>query len=164
MTKKIALFPGSFDPFTKGHLNIIERSSRMFDEVIIGIFTNTTKQSLFTPAEKKELAEEATQHLSNVRVLIQEAGLTVEIAKNLGATSLIRGIRNATDYEYEKNIAFMNQQMDEEIESVFLLADARYASVSSSIIKEIAKFHGEIGHFVPACVELRIKEKYADKL
>ena len=162
MTKKIGLFPGSFDPFTSGHLNIIERSSRLFDEVIIGIFTNTTKQSLFTPAEKKTLAEEATKHLQNVRVLNQDAGLTVDIARSLGATSLIRGIRNATDYEYEKNIAFMNQQMDEEIESVFLLADARYASVSSSIIKEIAKFEGDITPFVPDCVALKIKAKYAD--
>lgn len=132
----------------------------MFDEVLIGIFTNTSKQSLFTPVEKKELVLAATKELSNVRVLIQEVGLTVDIAKDLGANYLIRGIRNSMDYEYEKSIASMNYQLAPTIESVFLLSADEYSSVSSSMIKEIAKFKGDVSRFVPACVNEAIQTKY----
>lgn len=160
MTKKIALFPGSFDPFTSGHLNTVERSAALFDEVIIGIFTNTTKKGLFTTAEKIALAEEAVNELPNVKVISQLDGLTVDIAESLGAKFLIRGIRNITDYEYEKNIAFMNTKLNDRVETVFLLADEKYSNVSSSIIKEIAKFHGDVSPFVPACVNQAIITKY----
>ena len=122
--RKIALFPGSFDPMTNGHLNLIERSAKLFDEVIIGVFINTSKQTLFTPEEKKYLIEEATKEMPNVRVIMQETQLTVESAKSLGANFLIRGIRNVKDYEYEKDIAKMNQHLAPEIETVFLLAEA----------------------------------------
>ena len=121
--RKIALFPGSFDPMTNGHLNLIERSAKLFDEVIIGVFINTSKQTLFTPEEKKYLIEEATKEMPNVRVIMQETQLTVESAKSLGANFLIRGIRNVKDYEYEKDIAKMNQHLAPEIETVFLLAE-----------------------------------------
>lgn len=120
--RKIALFPGSFDPMTNGHLNLIERSAKLFDEVIIGVFINTSKQTLFTPEEKKYLIEEATKEMPNVRVIMQETQLTVESAKSLGANFLIRGIRNVKDYEYEKDIAKMNQHLAPEIETVFLLS------------------------------------------
>ena len=116
--RKIALFPGSFDPMTNGHLNLIERSAKLFDEVIIGVFINTSKQTLFTPEEKKYLIEEATKEMPNVRVIMQETQLTVESAKSLGANFLIRGIRNVKDYEYEKDIAKMNQHLAPEIETV----------------------------------------------
>lgn len=129
--RKIALFPGSFDPMTNGHLNLIERSAKLFDEVIIGVFINTSKQTLFTPEEKKYLIEEATKEMPNVRVIMQETQLTVESAKSLGANFLIRGIRNVKDYEYEKDIAKMNQHLAPEIETVFLLAEEPYAHVSS---------------------------------
>ncbi|EAC5385833.1 pantetheine-phosphate adenylyltransferase, partial [Listeria monocytogenes] len=109
--RKIALFPGSFDPMTNGHLNLIERSAKLFDEVIIGVFINTSKQTLFTPEEKKYLIKEATKEMPNVRVIMQETQLTVESAKSLGANFLIRGIRNVKDYEYEKDIAKMNQHL-----------------------------------------------------
>ena len=125
--RKIALFPGSFDPMTNGHLNLIERSAKLFDEVIIGVFINTSKQTLFTPEEKKYLIEEATKEMPNVRVIMQETQLTVESAKSLGANFLIRGIRNVKDYEYEKDIAKMNQHLAPEIETVFLLAEEPYA-------------------------------------
>ena len=160
MSKKIALFPGSFDPLTSGHVNIIERAATLFDEVIVGIFTNTSKQSLFTPEEKHALAETATAHVPNVTIMTQELGLTVEIARKLGANFLIRGIRNGQDFEYEKNIAFMNQQLDAGIETVILLADGAYTNISSSMIKEIARFEGDIRAFVPACVDQAVKEKY----
>lgn len=158
--KKIALFPGSFDPFTSGHLNTVERGAQLFDEVIVGIFTNTTKKGLFTIEEKVALAETATEGLANVRIMAQSEGLTVDIADKLGAKFLIRGIRNITDYEYEKNIAFMNTKLNEKVETVFLLADEKYSNVSSSIIKEIAKFHGDVSSFVPPCVNRAIMEKY----
>ncbi|MEG0254929.1 MAG: pantetheine-phosphate adenylyltransferase [Vagococcus sp.] len=158
--KRIALFPGSFDPFTNGHLNTVERASRLFDEVIIGIFTNTTKKPLFLPDEKKELTEIAVTHLGNVKVLTQTEDLTVNIAKKLEAKFLIRGVRNSQDYEYEKNIAFMNKQMDSEIETVFLLADELYSNISSSMIKEIAKFQGDVSSFVPENVNKALKQKY----
>lgn len=158
--KRIALFPGSFDPFTNGHLNTVERASRLFDEVIIGIFTNTTKKPLFLPDEKKELTEIAVNHLENVKVLTQTEDLTINIAKKLEAKFLIRGVRNSQDYEYEKNIAFMNKQMDSEIETVFLLADELYSNISSSMIKEIAKFQGDVSSFVPENVNKALKQKY----
>ncbi|MBD9865962.1 pantetheine-phosphate adenylyltransferase, partial [Enterococcus faecalis] len=138
--RKIALFPGSFDPMTNGHLNLIERSAKLFDEVIIGVFINTSKQTLFTPEEKKYLIEEATKEMPNVRVIMQETQLTVESAKSLGANFLIRGIRNVKDYEYEKDIAKMNQHLAPEIETVFLLAEEPYAHVSSSLLKEVLRF------------------------
>lgn len=157
--KRIALFPGSFDPFTNGHLNTVERASLLFDEVIVGVFTNTTKKPLFSAEEKKALTIEATKHLDNVRVVSQSEGLTITIAKELGANFLIRGVRNSQDYEYEKNIASMNRQMDSNIDTVFLLSDETYSNVSSSMIKEIARFKGDVSPFVPVCVYEALKEK-----
>ncbi len=158
--RRIALFPGSFDPFTNGHLNTVERSSKLFDEVVIGIFTNTTKKPLFSPVEKKRLTEISVEHLKNVSVITQSDGLTIDIAKNIGAKFLVRGVRNSQDYEYEKNIAFMNKQMDSEIETIFLLADESYSNISSSMIKEIAKFSGNVSSFVPREVNMALKKKY----
>ena len=158
--KRIALFPGSFDPFTNGHLNTVERASKLFDEVIVGIFTNTTKKPLFSATEKKELAEGAVSHLENVTVVSQSEGLTVTIAKELGANFLIRGVRNSQDYEYEKNIASMNKKMDADIDTVFLLSDEEFSNISSSMIKEIAKFGGDVSSFVPKGVNKALKEKY----
>ena len=158
-TKKIALFPGSFDPFTNGHLNTVERASVLFDEIIIGIFTNTTKKGFFTIEEKKYLTEQSVKHLSNVTVLTQEEDLTINIAKNLGANFLIRGVRNSQDYEYEKNIASMNKKMAPEIETIFLLSEEEYSNVSSSMIKEIARFKGDVSSLVPKEVNELLKEK-----
>lgn len=161
--KKIALFPGSFDPFTNGHLNTVERAAELFDEVIVAVVTNTSKVGMFTIDEKLELIAKSTEKLPNVKVIAQEEGLTVKVAANLGAKFLIRGIRNMTDYEYEKNIASMNSKLDSTIETVFLLADEKYANVSSSIIKEIAKFDGDIEAFVPTHVKTALKAKFLNK-
>ena len=157
---KIALFPGSFDPFTNGHLNTVERAAELFDEVIIAVVTNTTKVGLFTSDEKIELINLSISHLDNVEVIAQSEGLTVDIAEELGAKFLVRGIRNMTDYEYEKNIASMNKQLKPNVETVFLMADDRLSNVSSSIIKEIAKFKGDITAFVPSEVEKAIAKKF----
>jgi pantetheine-phosphate adenylyltransferase len=157
--KKIGLFPGSFDPFTKGHLNTVERASKLFDEVIIGIFINTSKKSFFSAQEKKALVEQSTTHLTNVRVITQETKLTVELAKELQADFLIRGIRNSNDYEYEKDIQQLNNDLDNEIDTVFFLSDNQYAHTSSSMIKEIFHFGGNIAPYVPSVVLEAMFEK-----
>ncbi|MGQ4818214.1 pantetheine-phosphate adenylyltransferase, partial [Enterococcus faecium] len=152
----------SFDPMTNGHLNLIERSAKLFDEVIIGVFINTTKQTLFTPEEKKYLIKEATKEMPNVRVIMQETQLTVESAKSLGANFLIRGIRNVKDYEYEKDIAKMNQHLAPEIETVFLLAEEPYAHVSSSLLKEVLRFGGDVSDYHPPKIYHALKQKKND--
>ncbi|AIM25132.1 pantetheine-phosphate adenylyltransferase [Melissococcus plutonius] len=156
---KIALFPGSFDPLTKGHLDIIQRSAKLFDEVIIGIFVNTNKTPLFTLSERVEMINKTIAFLPNTRVVTQKEQLTITSAKQLGANFLIRGIRNVKDYEYERDIATMNQQLASEIETVFLLADQNFTQVSSSILKEIIHFNGDVSNYLPTEVNNRLNEK-----
>ncbi|MBO0447869.1 pantetheine-phosphate adenylyltransferase [Enterococcus ureilyticus] len=156
---RIALFPGSFDPLTNGHLNMIERSTKMFDKVIVGVFVNTNKTALFTLDEKLILIKEAVAHLKNVEVIVQESKLTVESATELGAAFLIRGIRNVKDYEYEKDIAIMNRHLAPKLETVFLLADEPYAHVSSSLIKEVLKFGGDVSQYLPKSVNQALNQK-----
>ncbi|MFC0276013.1 pantetheine-phosphate adenylyltransferase [Enterococcus devriesei] len=157
--KRIALFPGSFDPLTMGHLDTIERGAKLFDELIIGVFVNTSKKSYFTPEEKLAVVKESVQHLHNVRVLAQESELTVNAAEKLGAKFLLRGIRSVKDYEYEKEIALMNQHLDSSLESVFLLADPKYSHISSSILKEVWTFNGDIKEYLPEAVYRVLEEK-----
>lgn len=157
--QKIALFPGSFDPLTNGHLDTIERSSKLFDKVIIGVFTNTNKKSLFTVDEKLFIAKKATTIFSNVEVVAQEAKLTVDSAMDLGASFLIRGVRSVKDYEYERDIAQMNHHLNKEIETVIFLADEKYAHVSSSLIKEIVQFNGDVSSYLPPVVIEMINQK-----
>lgn len=156
---RIALFPGSFDPLTNGHLNMIERGTKMFDKVIVGVFVNTNKTALFTLDEKLTLIKQAVAHLENVEVIAQESKLTVESAAELGANFLIRGIRNVKDYEYEKDIAMMNHHLAPELETVFLLADEAYAHVSSSLLKEVLKFGGDVSAYLPLVVDQALNQK-----
>ncbi|MEI5988780.1 phosphopantetheine adenylyltransferase [Enterococcus termitis] len=156
---KIALFPGSFDPLTNGHLDLIERSTKIFDKVIIGVFVNTNKTALFTLEEKLFLIKEAVADLENVEVIAQETQLTVESAAQLGANFLIRGIRNVKDYEYEKDIAMMNHHLAPELETVFLLADEAYAHVSSSLLKEVLKFGGDVSAYLPKSINQALNQK-----
>ncbi len=157
-----AIYAGSFDPFTMGHLNILNRAAKMFDEVIIAIGTNTSKKSLFMPEEKLEMIQEVIDDssLDNVRVILHTQGLTVDLAKSENATVMLRGLRSLTDMEYEMNIASMNKTQQPDIESVFLMADEQYRFVSSSLIKEIAMFDGNISDMVPENIVKRMKEKY----
>lgn len=160
MTK--AIYAGSFDPFTMGHLNILERASNMFEEIIVAIGTNTSKQALFTPEEKLEMITEVIEEsaLENVRVILHTDGLTVDLARREEATVMLRGIRSVTDMEYEMNIASMNKTQAPDIESVFLMADEQYRFVSSSLIKEIAQFDGDVSRMVPKTISEKMKEKY----
>lgn len=163
MTK--AIYAGSFDPFTLGHLDIVNRASLMFDEVIVALGTNTSKTSLFTADEKFEMIEEvlASNSNDNVKVIQFTDGLIVDLAKKLNAKVMLRGLRSVTDMEYEMNIASMNKTQAPEIESVFLMADEKYRFVSSSLIKEIAQFDGDVSGMVPEIVSQRMKEKYYTK-
>ncbi len=154
-----AMIPGSFDPITKGHLDVIERCSQLFDEVIVVIMENAHKKALFDEHERKEMIEHDISHLSNVRVEIG-SGLTIEMAKKLGVCAMIRGIRATSDYEYEVQIATANMMLEKKIETMFLLSKPEYSFVSSSTVKEIAMFHGELSHFVSDNVAAKLKEKY----
>ena len=160
MTK--AIYAGSFDPFTMGHLNILNRAAKMFDEVIVAIGTNTSKKSLFTPDEKLEMITAVVKESSydNVRVVLHVDGLIVDFAKSEGATVMVRGIRSLTDMEYEMSIASMNKTQQPEIESVFLMADEKYSFVSSSLIKEVAIFDGDVSGMVPESIGKKMQEKY----
>lgn len=162
MTK--AIYAGSFDPFTMGHLNILNRSAKMFEEVIVAIGTNTSKRALFTPEEKLEMINEVIEESSydNVRVMLHVDGLIVDLAKAEGADVMVRGIRSLSDMEYEMNIASMNKTQQPDIESVFLMADEKYRFVSSSMIKEVAIFDGDVSTMVPDSIAERMKEKYRE--
>lgn len=162
MTK--AIYAGSFDPFTMGHLNILNRSAKMFEEVIVAIGTNTSKRALFTPEEKLEMISEVIEKSScdNVRVILHVDGLIVDLAKAEGADVMVRGIRSLSDMEYEMNIASMNKTQQPDIESVFLMADEQYRFVSSSMIKEVAIFDGDVSTMVPDSIAERMKEKYRE--
>ncbi|EOH90172.1 pantetheine-phosphate adenylyltransferase [Enterococcus pallens] len=157
--KRIALFPGSFDPLTMGHLDTIERGAQLFDELIVGVFVNTSKKSLFSGEERLALVKESVAHIENVRVITQARKLTVEVAEDLGAKFLLRGIRSIKDYEYEKEIALMNKHLDSQLESVFLLASPKYSHVSSSILKEIIIFDGDVKDYLPKPVYEALEKK-----
>ncbi|AMV61900.1 Phosphopantetheine adenylyltransferase [Pediococcus damnosus] len=156
---RIAVFPGSFDPLTNGHLDIIKRGSYLFDELVVAVGVNTTKTALFSTEEKVHLIEEAVSPLKNVRVVTTQ-GLTVDLFKKLGATTLIRGLRDEADYRYERQIAEMNHQLDSQVETIFLMARPQDTYVASSIIKEIAKMGGDISQFVPKNVSEPLKAKF----
>ncbi|MDE1549593.1 pantetheine-phosphate adenylyltransferase [Jeotgalibaca caeni] len=159
--KKIALFPGSFDPLTNGHMDTIRRGTHVFDEVVVAISTNTSKKSLFTGEERISLAKQVLGDNPKVKVVPHNGGLTVEMAKELGATALLRGVRNVKDFEYEESIAMMNRLQAAELETVLLLASPEYRFISSSLIKEVAMFGGDISQLVPKVIEDAMKEKYA---
>ena len=146
--KKIALFPGSFDPFTKGHEDIVRRSVVLFDEVIIGIGKNTTKSRYFTLDVMIAKIESAFKNESKVKVLSYE-GLTAEFAKKCNARFLIRGLRNTTDFEYENSIGQANKYLWEELETVFLITSPHLAYISSTIIRDMHKYGGKIDDFLP---------------
>ncbi|MEM7163388.1 MAG: pantetheine-phosphate adenylyltransferase [Bacteroidota bacterium] len=146
MTK--ALFPGSFDPFTKGHDSIVKRGLKFFDEIVIGIGINSTKKYYFTTEERIEMISELYKDFSGVSV-IGFQGLTVDFCREINAHFLLRGLRNGADFEYEKNIAFTNEMLALDIQTVFLLTEQKYAAISSTILREILNNKGDISEFVP---------------
>lgn len=152
MTQKgLALYPGSFDPFTHGHLDILERACRLFDHVEVTIARNSQKKGYFDTDERKQLIETCTDHLENVSVRIFE-GLLVDHALRQGAVALVRGLRQVSDFDYEFRMAFANRRLAPEVETVFLMTSEEHALISASIVREIHRYGGDISSFVPAPV------------
>lgn len=158
---KVALFPGSFDPLTLGHLDLIKRGSALFDQLAVAVMTNTSKQPLFSVDERVAQVKEAVAGLSNVSVITSQ-GLTVDLMNQIGADYLLRGLRNSRDFEYEKDIAAMNQFLDDQVDTVFLLADPKYQHLSSSLLKEVAMTGGDISAYLPANINADLQKKLDD--
>ncbi|MFW6104294.1 MAG: pantetheine-phosphate adenylyltransferase [Candidatus Bipolaricaulota bacterium] len=156
-----ALYPGSFDPITYGHLDIIERAGKIFEDLIIGIVENPRKETLFTPKERKEITKRAleAEEISVSRV-ITFSGLLVNCAEKYERESIVRGLRANSDFEYEFQMALTNRDLAPEIESVFLMTSGEYSFLSSSIVKEVKELGGDVGTFVPEVVEERLAKKF----
>jgi pantetheine-phosphate adenylyltransferase len=149
MVKKIALFPGSFDPFTRGHEDIVLRGLKLFDEIIIGIGYNSKKSSRYFDIDfMKERISSAFIQYPNIKV-VTFSELTAEFARKNGANYLLRGLRNTTDFEYENSIAQVNRHLNVELESVFLITSPQFASINSTIIREVHKYNGDVSEFLP---------------
>lgn len=151
MSKRVALFPGSFDPITLGHLDIIERALPLFDEIKIAVGTNTAKNYMFSLEQRVQWIEQTFAGKSKISVITYE-GLTVDFAQNQGVNFMLRGLRNPADFEFEKAIAQANREMVPNLETVFLLTSARFAYISSSIVREVYIHKGNYTRFVPAAV------------
>jgi pantetheine-phosphate adenylyltransferase len=158
---RIAVYTGSFDPLTWGHLNVIERGSQLVDRLVVGIGTNPQKNPLFTPEERVEMVREAVDPLGNVEVAAFE-GLAVHFVRSRGARLILRGVRSLSDMEAEFTMSLANRKLDPEIETVFLMAGDEYSYISSSLIKQVALLgsSSEVGEFVPPNVAKRLKSKY----
>ena len=154
----IAIYPGSFDPITNGHLDLIRRGARLFDRLIVAVLSNEAKQPLFSADERMEMLREATSGLQNVSV-DSFHGLLVEYATSQRATVLLRGIRAVSDYEYELQMALMNRRLQPEIETVCLMSGDAFSFISSRLVKEVISLGGNISGLVPASVEQRLKER-----
>ncbi|NMB07783.1 MAG: pantetheine-phosphate adenylyltransferase [Tissierellia bacterium] len=154
----VVIYPGSFDPVTYGHLDIIDRCSKKFDKIVVSVLNNKSKKNLFTIEERVKLLEKVLEKYDNVEV-DTFSGLLVDYAKEKNCTTMIRGLRAVSDFEYEMQMALVNKKLEEEIETFFMVARGKYAYLSSSIVKEVAMFGGNISCFVPEIVEIALKEK-----
>lgn len=158
---KIGIYPGSFDPVTLGHLDVIERSAKIVDKLIIGVLINSAKRPLFTAEERAKLIREAVRekNINNVEVETFD-GLTVDFARQRGAEVIVRGLRAITDFEYELQIAQINHKLAPDIDTMFLTTSVKYSYLSSSIVKEIASYGGDIYSLVPDCIVDSVYNKY----
>jgi pantetheine-phosphate adenylyltransferase len=146
-----ALYPGSFDPVTFGHLDVLKRASQLFEEVLVAVAHNESKSALFSTEERVALLQESTRFLSNVRVTRFE-GLLVNFARQQGARAILRGLRAISDFEYEFQMALMNRSLEPKLETLFLMPSEEYTYVSSRLVKEVSKLGGDVSRFVPECV------------
>lgn len=162
MNKTKVLYPGSFDPITNGHMDIIERSAKIFEEVNVAVVKNIQKKSTFTLEQRVEMIEKACKHLSNVKIH-QFEGLTVDFAKQIGCSTIIRGLRAISDFESEMQMSLANKKLNDELETLFLVADGKYAFLSSSIVREIASYGADISELVPENIVEDIKRRFNDK-
>ena len=153
---KSAIYPGTFDPLTLGHLDLIERSSKMFNEIIIAIGDNPEKTPLFSIAQRIDMIEKATEHLCNIKIVTFHS-LLVELSNELNTNIIIRGIRSATDFDYELQMGYANVALKKELETIYLMPKLEYSFISSSVVRTILKFDGEIDHLVPSSILKYIK-------
>lgn len=158
---KKAIYPGSFDPVTLGHLDIIERSAKLTDHLIVGVLMNNTKSPLFSVEERVNMLKEVTNHIPNVEV-VSFSGLLVDFAKQQGVSIIVRGLRAVTDFEYELQMSQTNRIVSDDIDTIFLNTNLKYAYLSSSVVKEIARYGGDISKFVPECIIEKVREKYSN--
>ncbi|OXM84625.1 pantetheine-phosphate adenylyltransferase [Paenibacillus rigui] len=156
---KIAVYPGSFDPVTNGHLDIIHRASKVFDKLVVAVLNNSSKNPLFSVEERVELLRRVTSDLPNVEI-DSFRDLLVNYMKQKNAHLIVRGLRAVTDFEYELQLASMNRKLDDNIETFFMTSTPQYSYLSSSIVKEIARFHGPVGDLVPEEIERALRAKY----
>lgn len=159
---RIAVYPGSFDPITKGHIDILERAGKLFDKIVVAVVYNINKQGLFTLEERVEMIREATQHLPNIEV-DWFSGLVVDYIVKKKACAIVRGLRTVSDFEYELHMAMMNRYMLPEVDTVFIMSSSKYYYISSSGVKEAALLGGPIGDLVPPNVEERLREKWRER-
>jgi pantetheine-phosphate adenylyltransferase len=157
--KRIAIYPGSFDPVTNGHVDIVHRGVALFDQVIVTILHNPKKKSLFTLDERMEMLQESLKDISGVS-FDTFGGLLVDFAKQCGAQAILRGMRAVSDFEYEFQLALMNRKLQRDVQTVFMMTGLRWIFTSSSIIKEAAQFGGDISDMVPPIVNQKLKEKF----
>ncbi|WP_210469501.1 pantetheine-phosphate adenylyltransferase [Sporosarcina sp. 6E9] len=157
---KIVVVPGSFDPITNGHLDIIKRAAKVFGQVNVVIMHNSSKNYLFSVDERMDLIKQVTQSIPNVKIETS-SGLMIDYAEKVGAVAVVRGLRAVTDFEYEMQITSMNRVLDENIETFFIMTNNQYSFLSSSIVKEVAQYGGDISELVPVQVEEALKKKFA---
>ena len=162
MRRKIAIVPGSFDPITYGHTDIIKRSAQLFDEVIVAILVNPDKKYLFTLEEREEMINESIKDFKNVKV-DSFSGLLVNYAKKVDSTVIVRGLRAVSDFEYEMQLTFMNKALDDNIETFYMMANKQYSFISSSIVKGVSGFGADLSKFVPKHVEERLEKKVKER-
>lgn len=157
---KIAVYPGTFDPITKGHLDVLERALRLFDHVVIAVAVNAGKSPLFTVDERVALAQEALKSIEKPVTVMSFDGLLVDFVQSQKACAIIRGLRAVSDFEYEFQMALMNRKLRQDVETIFLMPRESYTYLSSSIVREVARLGGDISSLVPAHVEAALKKKF----
>jgi pantetheine-phosphate adenylyltransferase len=156
-----ALYPGSFDPITYGHIDVLKRAKKLFCPLIIAVVENPRKTPLFSVEERKRLVEEALREVGIEDIeVVTYSGLLIECAKSLGVDVIVRGLRATSDFDYEFQLALTNRDLDSVVETVFLMTAGQYSFLSSSIVKEVARYGGDVSKFVPKCVERALREKY----
>jgi len=160
---RIALYPGTFDPITNGHLDIVSRAVKLVDKLVIGVAINQDKKPLFTLDERVEMIEAEVSQIDSSTVIEVRPfeGLLMHFAEEIGAESIMRGLRAVSDFEYEFQMVAMNQRLNDKIETVFLMADPRHQAIASRLVKEIARLGGDVSAFVPPAIETRLKERSA---
>ncbi|MFC4723969.1 pantetheine-phosphate adenylyltransferase [Glycocaulis abyssi] len=163
MKERVALYPGTFDPLTNGHIDIVRRAVKLYDKLVIGIARNEDKKPLFSLDERVEMALDLTREYTGETVIEVKpfSGLLMHFAEEVGAGSIIRGLRAVSDFEYEFQMVGMNQRLNPDIETVFLMADPRHQAIASRLVKEIARLGGDITAFVPPAIKTRVLERFA---